>query len=304
MLRVTGVTKRYGSRVTALDSVSVNLGEGQVTAVIGANGAGKTTLIKCIVGLVRFEGEITVGGINVARDGRGVRRLIGYMPQDPAFHSDLSVRETAAFYADLKSAPLARARELVEAVGLAAHEEKKVAELSGGMRQRLALAVTLLADPPLLVLDEPASGLDISARLELRKLVQDQKKEGKSILLSTHWLEDVPYVADSALVLNEGKTVFLGPATELAGAAAPSSRLFLRLNGQGPEAAPLIAALAHGSVEDTGDWLVVSCPASRKAQIVEALVAAGIGILDFRVEEAPVDSAILELQKAAREAAR
>ncbi len=297
MLAVRSVTKRYGSRVTALDNVSFEVDAGQVMAVIGANGAGKTTLIKCIVGLVRFEGEVVAGGIGVSRDGRGVRRLIGYMPQDPAFHSDLTVRETALFYADLKSAPPQRARELVETVGLAAHEEKKVGELSGGMRQRLALAVTLLANPPLLVLDEPASGLDISARLELRQLVQDQRKEGKSILLSTHWLEDVPYVADSALVLNEGKTVFLGPATELAGAAAPSSRLFLRLNGKGPEAAPIIESLANGAVEDTGDWLVVSCPASRKAQIVEALVGAGIGILDFRVEEAPVDSAILQLQK-------
>lgn len=301
MLRVETVSKRYGKKVTALDSVSLSLEEGSVTAVIGSNGAGKTTLIKCIVGLVRYEGRITVGGVDVAKDGRGARRLIGYMPQDPAFHSDLSVRETATFYADLKSAPIVRARELVESVGLAQHEAKKVGELSGGMRQRLALAVTLLADPPLLVLDEPASGLDISARLELRRLVQEQRQAGKSILLSTHWLEDVPYVADDALVLSQGKTVFLGRATELAGAAAPSSRLYLRLNGHSPDAVPLIQTFISGAVEDAGDWLVVSCPATRKAQIVEALVGAGVSILDFRVEEAAVDSAILELQKTAGE---
>lgn len=295
MLTVEHVTKRFG-QATALDAASFELEQGKVMAVIGANGAGKTTLIKCIVGLVHFDGRIVLDGLDVARKGKHARRLIGYLPQNPALHNDLTVRETAVFYADLKGARLARAREAVEAAGLAEHAEKPVGALSGGMRQRLALALTMLADPPLLILDEPVSSLDISARLELRKLVQDQRQKGTSILLSTHWLEDIPHVADEALVLDQGKTVFHGPAAELAERGGPASRLYLRLNGHTPEAMPLIRTVAAGgSVGQSGDWLVVSCRAVDKARVVEALVAAGFTILDFRVEEAPVDAALLDL---------
>jgi ABC-type multidrug transport system ATPase subunit len=292
MLRVSRLSKRYG-KTPALDGVDLDLGEGAVLAVIGANGAGKTTLIKCVVGLVHFSGLVEVDGIDVARHGKQARARIGYMPQNPAFHNDLTVSETALFYADLKGARHPRAREFVESVGLGGHAEKKVGALSGGMRQRLALAVALLADPPLLVLDEPASGLDISARLELRHLVQEQRERGKSVLLSTHWLEDVPHIADEALVLDHGHTAFLGPASELPGQAAASSRLYLRLNGHSPQAVPLIRSLTSDeAVDSSGDWLIVTCAASDKARVVEALLAAGVTILDFRVEEATVDAAI------------
>ena len=296
MLRAESVTKRYG-KVTALDCASLDIQPGRVAAVIGANGAGKTTLIKCVVGLVKFEGRVLVDGVDIARHGKAARRLVGYLPQNPSFHADLSVRETALFYAALKSVPPSHAREMVETAGLDAHAEKPVGALSGGMRQRLALGIALLADPPLLILDEPAAGLDISARLDLRRLVAEQRQAGKAILLSTHWLEDVPYVADEALVLDQGKTVFQGPAAQLAASGAPGSRLYLRLNGHSPDAIPLLQAMAStASVDRSGDWVIVTCPAAEKARVVEALVAAGIGILDFRVEEAPVDAAVLRLQ--------
>jgi ABC-type multidrug transport system ATPase subunit len=301
MLTVRDARKRYGTNA-ALDGVSLELGKGSVLAVIGANGAGKTTLLKCIIGLLKFEGQVLIDGIDVARKGKQARRLIGYVPQQPALHGDLSVRETGMFYADLKGVSHERAREVVEWVGLADHTEKRTDALSGGMRQRLALALALLADPPLLVLDEPASGLDVSARLELRRLVQDQRELGKAIILSTHWLEDVPYVADSALVLDQGRAVFQGPAKQLTAHAAVGSKLYLRLNGHSPDAVPVIRSTAvAGAVDQAGDWLVVTCRAENKAQIVEALFSAGITILDFRVEEASVDEAVIDLQSVAGE---
>jgi ABC-type multidrug transport system ATPase subunit len=162
MLKVSRLSKRY-AKTPALDGIDFELGKGAVLAVLGANGAGKTTLIKCVVGLVHFNGQVEVDGVDVARRGKQARARIGYMPQNPAFHNDLTVAEAALFFADLKGASHSQARELVESVGLGDHAEKKVGALSGGMRQRLALSVALLADPPLLVLDEPASGLDISA---------------------------------------------------------------------------------------------------------------------------------------------
>ncbi|MCC7363355.1 MAG: ABC transporter ATP-binding protein [Dehalococcoidia bacterium] len=300
MLEATAVTRRYG-KTTVLDGATLAVEKGRVAAIIGANGAGKSTFIKSIVGLIHFEGSIKIDGVDVARHGKRARRLVGYVPQDPAFHADLSVKETALLYANLKGVPAARAREMVEVAGLADHADKKTGALSGGMRQRLALAVAQLADPPLLILDEPAAGLDVSARLDLRKLVDSQKSAGKAIVLSTHWLEDVPYVADHALVLDQGKTVYSGPATQLAAPGAPGSKLYLRLNGHSPEAITLLRELpSMGAVAHTGDWVVVNCAATQKARVVEALVGAGISILDFRVEEAPVDAAVLHLQSLQR----
>lgn len=295
-LTAEGVTKRYGD-TAALADVSFQLAPGEVLAIIGANGAGKSTLIKSLVGLVRFQGSITVGSVDVARHAKAARRLIGYLPQNPAFHPDLTVEETARFFADLHDAPLERARSLLVTVGLEPHIEKQVRALSGGMRQRLALAIALLGDPPLLVLDEPGSGLDTAARLELRQLVQEQRALGKAIALSTHWLEDVPYIADHVLLLEGGRTAFLGSAAEFDARLLPDARLYLRLNGHGAEAVPLIHSLfPQHPVERSGDWVVITCPARHKVEVIEALVDASVSILDLRVEEPPAISFVKEEQ--------
>ncbi len=290
MLTVEAVGKRYGD-VNALDDVSFEVAPGEVMALVGANGAGKSTLIKSVIGLIRHSGTVRVGGVSVEAHAKAARRLTGYLPQNPALHGDLTVRETAILYADLKSVAHERARTGVDAVGLSEHEDKAVGALSGGMRQRLALAIALLADPPLLVLDEPGAGLDISARLELRRLVQDQRASGTAVLLSTHWLEDVPYIADRVLVLERGRVASLGPAAEFEILAQPTSRLFLRVNGHSSDAIPLIERLfPEDPVSWTGDWIVVSCAAARKARVVEAVVGAGISIADIRVEEGTAEA--------------
>ena len=291
VLSATGVGKRYGA-TAVLDDVTFDLSPGEVLAVIGPNGAGKTTLIKSLVGLIKFQGSVTVDGVDVTRSGRTARAKIGYLPQNPALHTDLTVSETALFYADLKRVSASRARAGVETAGLGEHADKRVGALSGGMRQRLALALALLADPSVLILDEPVAGLDIAARLELRQLVLEQRTVGKAVLLSTHWLEDVPYIADRALVLERGKVTYLGPASDFATVTAPLSRLYLRLNGHTPDARPLIEQVAPGGVVgQTGDWLVVACRAMDRAKVVEHLVVSGVKVLDFRVEDSPTDGA-------------
>jgi ABC-type multidrug transport system ATPase subunit len=183
-------------------------------------------------------------------------------------------------------------------VGLEPHAGKRVDALSGGMRQRLALAIALLSDPALLVLDEPAAGLDISARLELRRLVQEQRSLGKAVVLSTHWVEDVPYIADDVLLLERGEMRSLGPASAMAETASPEARLYLRQNGHTSEAIPLIGhAIPGTATTSSGDWLVVTCAAQQKARVVEALVQAGISILDLRVEEATASGLIPALER-------
>lgn len=295
MLTVTGVTKRYG-QLDAVTNIDFQLTAGNVLAIIGPNGAGKTTLIKCLLGLIKFEGTVLVDGIDVARYGQDARKKIGYLPQNPAFHADLTVAETALFYADLKSVSASRARDGVIAIGLADHAEKKVGELSGGMRQRLGLAVALLADPALLILDEPATGLDMSARLELRRLVTEQRASNHAVLLSTHWLEDVPYIADNVLVLDRGKRAFFGNTKDSAVVTASASQLYIRVDGDNISACEFVRKIAPNSTVSTmSDWVIVSCRAIEKAMIVESLVVAGIKVLDFRVEEAVSGQATFNL---------
>lgn len=291
MLSVRSVTKRYGQTIV-LDAVSLELGNGNVLASVGSNGAGKSTLIKAIVGLLRYDGEIQVDGVDARRHGPDARRRIGYVPQAPAFHLDLTVRETLTFYARLRGVGEQDAREAGDAVGLSEQSEKLVGALSGGMRQRLALGIAQLGDPPLLVLDEPSSGLDISARLELRRFIQEQRRTGRAVLFSTHWMEDIATVADTVLVLDGGRTTFLGPAAEFAAKSAPSSRMFMRVNGRSQEAVTLLERVAPGGIARTGEWIVVTCAAREKGRVLEALFAGGITILDVRVDDAaPADAA-------------
>ncbi len=296
MLTATRLGKHYG-KAPALTGVSFELHPGEVTAIIGANGAGKTTLIKCLLGLLQFEGDVLINGIDARKKPKDARRHIGYVAQTPAFHPDLTVSETMVFYAALREVPVEEARERIASVNLDGEQDKLAGALSGGMRQRLALAVALLGSPPLLILDEPTSGLDIASRIELRELVTSQRTAGTSVLLSTHWMEDVPYIADRALVLDNGRLVYDGSTTALAGTEAAGSRLYLRLNGHSKEVAPRISELTGHEVRRSGDWLVATCPPAQKAAIVESLVASGVHVLDFRVEEASVEEAVMRFRR-------
>jgi nitrous oxidase accessory protein len=291
MLTVEAVTKRYGSAL-ALDGVSLEASAGEVVALLGANGAGKSTLLRCIDGLARFDGRILVDGIDVARHGKEARRLIGYLQQQQALYPDLTVAETTVFYAQLRGLGTEQARAAVDSAGLTDHAGKRAGALSGGMRQRLALAIALVADPPLLLLDEPFSGLDTTAQTELRELVRQQKRRGKTILLSTHRPEDLPYFADRALRLEQGRLTAEGSVDGISGHETFSTRLYLRLNGSSTEGVHVIAASGpDGSIERDGEWTIVACSDACKLRILEALNRNGIPLLDFRIEEADTRSA-------------
>lgn len=282
MLTAKDVSRQFGKGFR-LEPLSFAVAPGEVVAVVGANGAGKTTLIKCLLGLIRFEGEVTVAGVNVGRQGKAARKLMGYLPQNPAFHGDLTVAETVKFYGELRGAGEEEARRSVEAVGLLEHADKQVAALSGGMRQRLALAVLKLGDPPVQILDEPATGLDVDARRDLRAFILEGRRAGKATLLSTHWLEDVPSTADRVLILKDGKLDFLGSSSALA-SGGRDSLLQLRLNGHTAAAGPVIeSAISMARVSRDGEWLTVHCRPEDKGHVLQALTAAGITILDFRL---------------------
>jgi ABC-type multidrug transport system ATPase subunit len=230
-LSIQHASKRYG-RKHVLQDVSLEAGAGTVLALLGPNGAGKTTLFKCILGVTAYEGEISICGVPVNSDGKEARRHVGYLPQGPAFNDRDTCREALRFLAELKSVPDARAASLLERVGLADQANERVGHLSGGMRQRLALAAALLADPPLLLLDEPTASLDIESRAKLTALMLELKDDGKTILLSTHQFDGLDTVADEMVLLDEGKILVRGANEALRKGTGRS--LTVHLNGTDP----------------------------------------------------------------------
>ncbi|MBI5032054.1 MAG: ABC transporter ATP-binding protein [Chloroflexi bacterium] len=209
-VRVENFIKHYG-KLVALEGVSFSASAGQAIALWGPNGAGKTTLLKAMLGLIDFKGKLEIEGCDVRRAGKQARRKIGYVPQEASFY-DLSVQETMDFYARLKKvgaksilARHVRVSSLIKRVGLRDHANKPVPALSGGLKQRLALAIALLADPPVLLLDEPTANLDAKARSDYLSLLASLHHEGKTIIFASHRIEEVETLADHVLILENGK---------------------------------------------------------------------------------------------------
>lgn len=204
MITASHLTKRYGKH-TVVNDLSFTIAAGEAAALWGANGAGKTTTLRCLLGVHGFEGALTVNGIDVRRDGKAARAAVGYVPQETAFY-DMTVIETLHFYARLKKTAPRRAGEALEQVQLDAHANKRVSMLSGGMKQRLALAVALLADPPVLVLDEPTANLDVQAQRDFMHTVQMLNRSGsRTIVFSSHRLDEVITLGSRVLVLADGR---------------------------------------------------------------------------------------------------
>ncbi len=234
LLDIRDLCKRYGRRA-ALDGVTFATEPGSIVALLGPNGAGKTTLFKCILGVTGYSGSVEVAGVSVAAHGKQVRRRIGYLPQAPVFNDRDTCRQALDFLAELRNAPEGQARDLLQRVGLEENAGDRVGELSGGMRQRLALAAALLSDPDLLLLDEPTANLDLQSRETLEALMQELRAEGKTILVSTHFVEGIDRLADHVLVLNAGIAVLQGPTSHLL-EQSRDRHYSVHLNGAGPAA--------------------------------------------------------------------
>lgn len=224
MLTINNLTKRYprpgrawwsDETITAVDDLSFDLPPGSSLALWGVNGAGKTTVLKCVLGLLASEGELRLNGFDLRRDGRTARRYLGYVPQELAFHNDLSVAESCRFYARLKGVGDERIPLVLAQVGLTGQEKKAVGALSGGMKQRLALALALLADPPLLLLDEPTSNLDADTRDDFIALLVRLRNGGKTLLFTSHHADEVTRLAERVLVLRDGRLVADGAPADV-----------------------------------------------------------------------------------------
>lgn len=205
---VSEVWKTYGD-VTALRGVSCTMDPGTITSLVGLNGAGKSTLISLIVGLQRPDrGRVQVGGLNPAEWGVAARKLVGFAPQELAVYMGLTVRQNLDFYCDIfRYRGQYRRRALdraIEGLFLGALLRRKVALLSGGEKRRLHTAMALLAEAPLLVLDEPTVGADLASRTRLLGVVKDRSAEGSTIIYATHYLSEIEHLDGQILVIDKG----------------------------------------------------------------------------------------------------
>jgi nitrous oxidase accessory protein len=284
-LQVAGLSKHYG-RTLALSGISFNARPGEAIALWGANGAGKSTLLKSLLGLVDYRGQVLVAGHDVRRAGKLARRAIGYVPQEAQFY-DLNVRATLAFYARLKQVPDSQRRiaALLERLGLVEHAAKPVSALSGGLRQRLALAIALLADPPVLLLDEPTASLDAAAQRDyLALLASLRATEGKTILFASHRLEEVEALANRVLWLEQGRLSAELSPIELLTRLLPEVELTLWVPAaQRQDALSCLAGAGWDAHFNGRGTVVVRLKAEHKLRPLQALEAHGIQVNDFEL---------------------
>jgi ABC-2 type transport system ATP-binding protein len=226
-LSVRGLSKRYGELV-ALHDVSFDVRAGEVLAIVGPNGAGKTTLLSIIAGTQRASaGAVLVHAATGASDGaRSQRAAVGWAPQQAALYSRLTVAENLALFARLERVadPDAVVERMLAQTGLHERADERVARLSGGNRQRVNVALALLADPPVLALDEPSASLDPAQRERLWEFIRGLAREGRSVVFSSHNMAEVQRHAERVIVLDRGEELFDGAPAELIKAAGDGDR--------------------------------------------------------------------------------
>jgi ABC-2 type transport system ATP-binding protein len=233
IIETKNLTKRYG-KLVAVNDLSLTVEQGAIYGFVGPNGAGKTTTMRMLTTLLRpTGGEARVAGYSIARQPRQVRRVIGYMPDFFGVYDDMTVWEYLDFFAACYEIPEATraslVNDLLELVDLSHRRNDMVDALSRGMKQRLCLARTLAHDPQVLILDEPASGLDPRARVEIRELLKELSRMGKTIFFSTHILSDVNEICSHVGIVEAGKLVIQGTLEEIQRRLVPHRRLQIAL---------------------------------------------------------------------------
>jgi len=294
VIEVEELCKSYGS-LKAVSNLSFSVKEGEVFGFLGPNGAGKTTTLNMLMGLVVPDsGRITVAGVEVVEHPLEVRRVAGYLPENPGFYPWMSVLQNMLYFADFYGLGRAEAEELLELVGMAGHSHRKAGELSKGMRQRLALAQALLNDPEVLLLDEPTSGLDPEGAAEFRELVRRLSREGRTILFSSHILPEVTEVCRSVGIIHRGRLVVQGELKKLS--KMRGFRVVVETQPPLPQedAERLLGRFARRIERRDGSY-VLDCPEDTRASISRELFRHGYAVTEIHAESPSLEELYLEV---------
>jgi ABC-2 type transport system ATP-binding protein len=297
-IETSGVTKRFGAR-TAVDGVDLLVPRGSAFGFLGPNGAGKTTMIRMLLGLTQASaGQMRVLGHPVPADRAAALQRVGAIVEDPRFHNHLSGRENLSIVAAVRGAEAdERIAPALARVGLSERADDKVKRYSLGMRQRLGVARCLLADPLLLILDEPTNGLDPGGIQEFREMIRAMvEQEGRTVFLSSHLLDEVEKICDAAAIVDRGKVITQGPIAELAEGGA-HSELIVGVDDR-ERAIGLLEGLhqvREARRSDDGLRVVLSGGPETAAQINVQLVSAGIAVTRLEPVRHSLEQRFLEV---------
>lgn len=309
------LTKKYGE-LTALDSLSISLERGQILGFIGPNGAGKTTTIKILVGLARpTSGQAWIAGVDCVRQSRKIKHLVGYMPDRFGSYDNMRVREYLDFFGAAFKIPWQqrkrRIEEVLETTGSSYMADRFVETLSHGMQQRIGIARTLLHDPEVLILDEPANGLDPQARIEIRELLLRLAAMGKTLIVTSHILPELSRICDHVAILTQGRLRASGTLHEIMTQLRQKRLIEVQLPSRGQ-----CEAAAQALIEFLGeDTAVVASEAEAivrfetdraddaLGEILAHLVQANVRVTQFRAVVSDLEDAFLSVTRNAAEAA-
>jgi ABC-2 type transport system ATP-binding protein len=303
-VRARGLTKHYGT-VVALDGLDLDVAAGTVLGLLGPNGAGKTTAVSILTTLVRPDaGTATVAGVDVVDDPRTVRSLIGLSGQYAAVDEHLTAIENlemiAGLYGMSRRDARTRARLLVERFRLDDAAHRPIKTFSGGMRRRVDLAGALIADPPVLFLDEPTTGLDPRSRGELWDVIRERVRQGTTVVLTTQYLEEADQLADEIVVIDHGRAIARGTSAELKRQVG-GEHLDVHVRGTDSVAAArqIMESVATGPLRTDADSGALSAPVTNGidtlSKVLRELESRGIDIVDIGLRRPTLDDVFMQL---------
>jgi ABC-2 type transport system ATP-binding protein len=303
-IETRGLTRKYG-KLTAVEDLNLQVNPGALYGLIGPNGAGKTTSLRMLAGLLEpTSGEIIINGQVANHDWQELRRQIGYMPDFFGVYEDMLVWEYLDFFARCYGLSKNRQQqvigELLELVDLSEKRDAYVQTLSRGMRQRLCLAHALVHDPKVLLLDEPASGLDPRARVEMRELLRELGSMGKTILVSSHILTELGELCDSIGIIERGRLVASGPLDEISRHIHQERSLRIKVLSDLTQARSTLSNLPGvGEIYDENGYLEVDFHGDEDAaaSLLENLLQQGVRVASFAEITSDLEEVFLKLTK-------
>jgi ABC-2 type transport system ATP-binding protein len=299
--------KKYFGFTRAVDDVSFTFSAGQVVGFVGPNGAGKTTTMRILATLDEpTAGDALLDGVSVVEEPERARHLIGYMPDALPTHRDMSVREYLDFFARAYGIKGARRHQVLESVeeftNLSGIRDKMLHALSKGMKQRVSLARALLHDPPVLIMDEPAAGLDPRARIELRELLRVLSAQGKAILISSHILSELAEICHAAVIIEQGRILMAGAIADLITNHVPRRTVIIRPSGRQEELYRELLQMPHvENARVAGNEVAaeINGPEEVCCDVLAALIGRGYRILEFRQQRANLEEVFMTVTQGA-----